>query len=221
MKFSQGAALLFMLTAGTVSISPARAQFAGFTGNARYDATTKQGVVPYGSLSVYPLAVFATGGRFPDGTAGVRSDPGTLVSGNLGLKLPRTRSALEVGGWYWTKGSSDLYQIEGRGFFTPEIGLQVSYLGSTHVSGSSWSAFALYDLSSRQFSRRTRPRWNVEFGLGLFRDPSASSDSSEFSLFISAAVEIAPRISINASQWYLRDGSSDLNRFALGVGFSF
>ena len=223
MKFSHGTAPLLALMAGAASITPARAQFAGFTGNARYEATASQKAVPYGSLSLYPVAIFATGGRITDTVAGAVSDSGLLVAGDVGVKLPRTRSALEIGGWYWNKGSSDLYQIQGRAFLTPQIGLQLSYIGSTNklASGHTYSGFVVYDLTSQQFARRARPRWSVEFGLGLLRDVSAGQDTSDFSFFVSGSVEIAPRISINASQWYLRDRSADLNRFALGLGFSF
>ncbi len=227
MKFSHGAAPLLLLTAGVTSISPARAQFAGFTGNARYDASAKQGAVPYGSLSIYPVAIFATAGRNivsnanGNDVSGAVSVGGTLISGDVGVKLPRSRSALELGGWYWANGDTGLYQAQGRFFFTPQLGVQLAYLGATRVAGSAYSGFVVYDLTSRQFARRLRPRWSAELGLGLLRDTSGGQDTTDFSLFLSASVEIAPRISINASQWFLRDRSSDLNRFALGVGFSF
>ena len=228
MKFSKGIMPLLLLTAGAAPISPARAQFAGFTGNARFDAATKQGAVPYGSLSLYPVAIFATAGRniqtnnaAGDEVSGAISVGGTLIAGNLGLKLPKSRSALEIGGWYWANGDTGLYQAQGRFFFTPQIGVQLAYLGATRVGGSAYSGFVVYDVTSRQFSRRARPRWTAEAGLGLIRDTSSGQDTTDFSLFMSASLEIAPRVSINASQWFLRDRSADLNRFALGIGFSF
>ena len=142
--------------------------------------------------------------------------------------MPHTRAALEVGGWYWNSGSADLYQAQGRVFFTPQLGAQLAYIASTRTPGdNSYSGFLVYDLSSRQYSRKARPRWALEFGLGLFRDTSkdqstgTNSDTTDFSLYVSGSLEIAPRISLNASQWYLRDRNADLNRFALGIGFSF
>lgn len=211
--------ILVLVAGGTRS---ANAQFAGFTGYSRYDATTKAGNVGYGSFSYFPVAVFQSGGSFGNGAVGTRSDFGSLVSGDFGLKLAKTTSALELGGWYWTKGSSDLYQIQGRAYFTRELGLQVSYLSSTSTSGNAWATYLLYDLSSLKFGRKVRPRWGIKTGIGLFQDVSAGSPKpTNLTYFISGSIEVAPRVSINASTWYLRDRSADLTRLAVGLGYSF
>ncbi len=222
LKMRRCAALAALLAGCCMQSIPAHAQgYAGFTADARDEAVKKPGSKFYGSFSFYPLAAFETGGRLPNLSAGTTTSYGTLFAADLGVKPARARGAIEIGTWYWNSGVSDLYQVHLRGFFTPELGVRAAYLASTSVSGSAYTTFLVYDLTSRRIQPRARRRWTVETGLGVFFDPTAGRTTSSFSMYVQGSVEIAKRITINGSQWYLRDRSADLNRFALGLGYSF
>jgi hypothetical protein len=201
--------------------SRANAQFAGVTGNARYEASVKPGTQHYGSASFYPFASFASGGNFGNGTSGTRTDFGTLFAADFGVKPAKSRNSYEVGGWYWTKGGSDLYQLQGRVYFTPEMGVQLAYLGSTKVSGNSYTAFLLYDLASNKVAPTAKKKWTIQTGLGLLMDPTGGRTTVSPTVFVQFSTMVAKNISVNAGIWTLRDRSTDITRYVLGSSYRF
>jgi hypothetical protein len=109
--------------------------------------------------------------------------------------------------------------------------------------------FVLYNIHNRRAAKAAGPavppvpgagrppkyhNWNIELGVGLFVDntphiignmPSnftrSNATTGNYTFFISGAVEVAPRVSIIASDWVIRDRAVDLNRVSVGVGWSF
>ena len=220
MKVLRGAARAALAMACGALAAPAFAQFPGFTGNARYEATVRPESRRYGSVSLYPLAVFTVAGRLSTQQAGTDTEAGVLLAADLGVKPAGRRSAYELGGWYWSRGNSDLYQIHTRAFVTPEVGVQLSYLGSTSVGGDAYTAFLLYELASSQVAPRARRRWTVQTGLGAFLDASGGRKTTSVTVFTQGSVSLGGRVSLSAGQWYVRDRSTDLNRFVVGFGYS-
>ena len=223
------AAILPSIAVLLASGLPASAQFGGGPAqlsvglNKTVQGTNQKVLDPihYGAVSAYPFAPFVTGGRLGDGTAGTTTENGVLFAGTFGIRDHKRSSAFEVGGWYWTKFQSDVYQIHARELFTPRFGFQAAYLGSTAVPGTAYSTFLFYELRSRDQAPNSRRQWNLETGLGVFYDVSNGRNTSTASVYVDAAVEIAPRITLNGTFWYVRDRSQDLNRFALGAGYHF
>lgn len=202
--------------------APAFAQFPGFTGNARYEATARPEARRYGSISLYPVALYTVAGRLSNEAAGTSTQAGVLLAADVGVKPAGRRSAYELGGWYWSRGSSDLYQIHARAFATPALGAQLSYLSSTSIGGNAYTAFLLYDLASRQFAPGSHlKKWTIEMGLGMFIDASGGRRTTSATLFTQASLGLGGRLSLNVGQWYLRDRSTDLNRFVAGLGYNF
>ena len=196
----------------------ARAQL-GFTVTGRYDAVT-EGSGRYGSVAFYPLAPFMRGGRFAEGGAGTRTQHGMLFSADVGF-TPASGRSFEIGGWFWGTGDSDVFQIHAKHFITREIGVQIGWIGSTRESGNAYTLFGIYDLASGNVAPEAPRKWGVQTGLGIIQDNSSGSDSTDFTMFVQGSVEVGKNISVNATHWYLRNRIVDLNRFALGLGYSF
>ena len=191
----------------------------GFTVTGRYDAVT-EGSGRYGSVAFYPLAPFMRGGRFAEGGAGTRTQHGMLFSADVGF-TPASGRSTEFGGWFWGPGDSDVFQLHVKHFVTREIGVQVGWIGSTRDSGNAYTLFGIYDLASGNVAPEARRKWGVQTGLGIIKDDSSGSDSTDFTMFVQGSLEVGKNISVNVTQWYLRNRIVDLNRFALGIGYSF
>lgn len=191
----------------------------GFTVTGRYEAVT-EGSGRYGSVSIYPLAPFMRAGRFAEGGAGTRTQHGMLFAADVGF-TPASGRSTELGGWFWGSGDSDVFQIHAKHFFSREIGVQIGWIGSTKSSGNAYTLFGIYDLASGNVAPEARRKWGVQTGLGVIQDDSSGEDSTDFTMFVQGSLEIGKNISVNATHWYLRNRIVDLNRFALGIGYSF
>ena len=217
----QGLHILAVLTLGSGLASAARAQFPGGSALVRFDATRKEQTRTYGDFDIYPLAPFTVGGNFANGSSGTQTDFGLLLSTNIGIKPAKARGAVEFGGWYWTKGNASLSQYHVRGFVTPDFGVQFSYLQSSRAPGAAYTAFFVYDLLSQRVNPKSTRRWSIEGGLGGFFDLAAGRSTSSVSMYVQGSYQLYGNLNANAGIWYLRDRSDDLNRFNVGLGYSF
>lgn len=238
---------------------PAYAQFSNVTSEqGSEEATSPTGKLPplkgfrsTASLSFFPVAPFASSGGFATGVQGTQTNYGMLLDGELEVSWKRGQgkealNRVGLGGYYWSKGSGDLYQIHQRVFFSEQFGIQTAYLSSSSsvALGPSYTFFFLYDLNSRSLfgqrggrergaksDKRTPRPFNIELGLGTYIDPTGQQlpnggpehrlTTLGFSTFISGTFDMGKRVSLIASQWYVRDRTADLTRFALGVGYRF
>jgi hypothetical protein len=175
----------------------------------------------YGALGVYPVAVFNSAGTFGAGTSGTSTNAGGLVSATLGFRNPRSAKSTEIGGWYWTKGhGGDLYQLEARQYVAPEVALQLSRVASTSTSGQAYSAFAIYEFDSTRILPDAPHAFGFQVAPGIFNDTSGGKNSYSFTAFVQGSYQFSKTMSLNASQWFVRDRGNDLTRFALGVGLA-
>ena len=230
MKIVRVIAPLFALCIAT-AVSPAFAQIGvpadrgHITGFKTDERTKKQqpiyGNNRYGSVGLYPLASFARAGLLSGGGAGTATTSGGLVSVDFGLRSANARLPIEIGGWYWNSGNADLYQVHVRAFVTPEVALQVAHIDSSKVNSNSYTIFGIYELASRRVQPDTRRPWTAQFGAGLFFDATGGSTTTHFTTFAQGSVTLWGNLSLNASEWYVRDRSVDLNRFLLGIGYHF
>jgi hypothetical protein len=229
LKIGRFAAMAAVAMALVLPGPAAHAQFAGFTGNARFTATTTTKAATYGNITFYPFVGWEEGGRFGGTTAGTASTFGVMTSGNFGFKPAKSSTSFEIGGWYWNNGPSDLYQINARVFPFASFGFQIAYLASTiHPEAGSAETYCLvYDLNSKRIQPTARKPWQVELGLGAYVDngPNGTSGLPEstgsLTVFAQASFEIAKHVSLTASDWYVRDRATDFTRFAAGIGYSF
>jgi hypothetical protein len=97
---------------------------------------------------------------------------------------------------------------------------------------NNWDAFLVYKTSGGLDTR-----WGLSLGAGIFRDVEA--ESSKFSGFATASVEIFKGLGIDASYWYVGGSSpsvarqgvedllentniaDDMSRFTIGIGYTF
>ncbi len=221
MQRKQGLHILAMLMLCLGLAPAARAQFAGGSALVRFDATRKEQTRVYGAFDVYPFAPFTTGGNFANGSSGTQTNFGALIATNIGIKPAKSRNAVEVGGWFWTRGGSSLSQYHIRGFFTPEFGVQFSYLQSSRAPGAAYTAFFVYDLLSTRVNPQSTRHWSIEGGLGGFFDLAAGRSTSSVTMYVQGSYQLVGNLSANAGIWYLRDRSDDLNRFTVGLGYNF
>jgi hypothetical protein len=242
LKTVRSAIVITVLVSSVVLCAPARAQYNG--GNTTMTtliavAPTTQGApqtflprMHYGALSLH-YAPFFSGGRFPGasvslpgnnqsiGPGGTQTNVGPLLAGDVGFRGHNARRTLEMGGWYWTRGHTDLYELHGRGFFSETMGVQVGYLGSTSSSGSAMDTFLFYDFASQQLDKNARRPWAIEVGIGPFMDFSAGKTTNSFSFYLQGSLGVAKNLSVSLSQWYVRDRSLDNIRLALGLAYRF
>ena len=219
-------AALTALIAGSLTLCESAGAQLGFTVTGRYEAVA-QGSGRYGSVALYPLAPFMRAGIFAEGGSGTKTAHGMLFAAEGGYTPPSGRS-IELGGWFWSSGDSDVYQIHGKTFFNRELGVQLGWIGSTGAEGNALTLFLIHDLASANVAPDSRRKWGVQTGLGIIRakakDPTNVGDeptSNDFTMFVQGSLEIGKNMSVNLTQWYLRNRITDLNRFALGVGYSF
>ena len=193
----------------------------GFTATDRYELSKISAPAHYGSIAAYPVAVFNQGGTLVNSSSGTRSDAGFLVSADLGFKPAKAPTSFEIGGWYWRKGRSDLYQIHARAFVSPDVAIQVGELRSTQVSGHAYTAFLIYEFNSKQIAPDLKRQFGIQIGPGIFNDPTGGKNTTTFSVFVQGSVQLDKNLTLNAGQWYLRDRQVDLTRFTLGLGYGF
>lgn len=215
----------------------------------------------YGTVGLFPVAFFDTGGIFATGVAGTHTLGGGLISLDFG-KLERgepiknkpneresvSRARYELGGWYWGRTGSDLYEIHLRAVAKNGLGIQVGYLNTTQGfllrPGTTASlpgkfeaqdAFLLYEIHGNRKNSKWK-NWTIQFGGGMLIDdsphlllnqsnqinPAPSTNSLvNLTFYVSGSISITRNIALTASDWVIRDGGQDLNRVALGVGYKF
>lgn len=210
------AAVLF----GVLIVSvPAHAQL-GSRGRGN-ESTTTTGPTRYGAVVVYPYAGFRLGGSLPNGTSGTTSNIGGLFSLDFGFRKRGHVDALEFGGWYWSDAHSNLYQVHGRYMFNPDLGFQAALLNTTRGAPNLYTLFAIYDLDSHRIGAKTRRAFGIQFGVGTLLDSGQNKTTSDLSFYANARLNLATNITLNGTAWYVRDRNVDLNRFAVGLGYSF
>ena len=207
------------LVAGTMALGGSAGAQLGFTVTGRYQAVT-QGSNRYGSVAFYPYAPFMRAGRFAEGGVGTRTSDGMLFAADTGYTPPSGR-ALEFGAWFWKSSDSDVYQIHAKAFFNRELGVQIGWIGSTQASGNAYTLFLVHNLASANVAPQSRRQWGIQSGAGIIRDSSSGESSTDFTMFVQGSLEIGKKLSVNLTQWYLRNRIVDLNRFAVGLGYSF
>ncbi len=206
--------------------SAAHAQFGytatpGFTATGRHAENAVRAPATYGAIGLYPAAPFNSGGTFNGGISGTRTNMGGLVYGTIGFQSPKGKKETELGAWVWATGKTDLYQFEVRRYIGPEVALQLSKIQSTKAEGEGYSAFAIYTLDSSRVAPTSPRAFGVQVAPGIFYDTSGAAKTYSFTTFVQGSYEIGKNITLNASEWYVRDRGVDLTRFALGVGIGF
>lgn len=149
---------------------------------------------------------------------------GALVIGyERGIDVRSRDSAAQVGAFIYTQGDNALFQFQGKYYFNPHVGLQASLLEGDHGGKPDTALFALYNLSTRTLDPKARIPWDFQVGLGSYF-PGKKTESSPNSLsgFVQLGFNVTPTVSINSSYWGIatKDDSS-INRFLVGVGYSF
>ncbi len=220
-------AALAALIVGSLAFGKSAGAQLGFTVTGRYEAVTK-GSGRYGSVALYPLAPFMRGGIFDEGGVGTKTTHGVLFAADFGF-TPSNGKSFEVGGWFWKSSNNDVYQIHARSFFSRELAVQLGWLNGSNRR-SAYTLFLIHDLASANVAPESRRKWAVQGGLGVIyyetRDPLSPTGAkgpmkSDFTMYVQGSLEIAKNLSVNATHWYLRENIADLNRFALGIGYSF
>lgn len=193
------------------------------------------------SVGLYPLSIFSIGGllRQPDNSlvGGTRSIVGSIFSYDVVSNLDYGRR-FEFGGFYFRPydgNDGDLYQIAGRYFPNKQIGFQVAYLNSTEAHGnsdaSSFSYHVLIDVTAVPTGRPDARQITARLGVGVLNNLSkeyqlsdnqfVSRSTFNFSTFVDLSYSLGPRVSLNATEWYIRDRNADLNRFSVGASYRF
>ena len=202
------------------------------------------------SASIYPFAIFQQSGYFSrEGVGGTRTAHGRLTAVDVSFKIPRVYAPVEVGGWYWTRGSEFnlfegteyIYQLHARTFFKPDrtFGIQGSVLrGGYNIDNdfddvvTSYTMFLLGEVSSALLmpQREFKHPWALQIGVGIYSNPTYDPTARRFNRgnytrgftsFVQGSVVLSEGLTLNVSQWYLRDRDLDYNRFLLGFGYSF
>ena len=229
----------------------------------RLEARKKTDPLRYVGIGLYPLANFDTGGLFTQtGNAGTDNRFGGLISLDLGVVDQVTRTdkdtqkkygeihgRYEIGGWYWTTGNEDLYEMHLRAISEGGFGLQAGYLNSTKgflpkpgpaslkTDATAYDFFVIYDLSSHHLiplekrqSKHYHP-WNIEVGLGIYVDDAthyvnnfsvpSTRATANFTYFVQGSLLLTNRLSLSVSEWNFRDRYQDLNRVAVGLNYRF
>jgi len=219
-------AALAALIVGSLTLCESAGAQLGFTVTGRYEAVTK-GSGRYGSVALYPFAPFMRGGIFAEGGVGTKTAHGVLFATDFGF-TPSNGKSFEIGGWFWKSSDSDVYQVHARSFFSRELAAQLGWIGGSEGLNA-YTLFLIHDLASANVAPESRRKWAVQGGLGVIYfetlDPlnpgQKGSMKSDFTMYVQASLEIAKNLSVNATHWYLRQNIVDLNRFALGIGYSF
>lgn len=154
-----GVAALAVL--GLASTSPAMAQFSMGHPNSR--TYRKAGDYYYGGVGLFPIASFGDSGLYSSGVSGTQTLIGELVSIDLGVMgKGGAHTRYEIGSWYWTGASKDLYEVHFRVLTVNGLGIQAGIINTskgffarpgdqnTKTDENSADLFLLYDISSDQ-----------------------------------------------------------------------
>lgn len=190
------------------------------------------------TLGLYPGTVFSIAGQLLDEelnqlVGGTKSIVGTVVTYDVVSNLDYGRR-FELGGFYFSPDSDrygDLYQLNARYFPNKQIGFQVAYIDSTEIKASSGSFHVLFDISAQGAGRTKGKKIGARLGVGTLgnftKDTSPDGTTRirrqtfNFSTFLDASLEITPRLSLNATEWFIRDRNVDINRFGIGLSYKF
>lgn len=188
------------------------------------------------SVNLFPYAPFQVG--FKADVAGISVDSkgttnGILIAPEAIFAAKNGRTGYGFGGWYWArtetggddsdKAVQDLFDIHGRYLFTPQIGVQLGYLGNARVKGGfsdfkqqGVNLFATYNYASPPKPDGKGGTFGANVGLGV--QQIASTDLFESSAFFTgfAAVSYEPvkNFSVNLSYYFLT-GDQNLKLLAL------
>ncbi len=193
----------------------------GFTATARHGDNFVAAAPVYGSVYLYPVSEFNTAGSFSTGTSGTKSAAGSLVGANVGFQSATGRKNVEVGGWFWTKGSGDLYQVDVLKYVAPEVAVQAATIGSTSTKERAYSFYGIYELDSRRVAPTAPRSFGFQIAPGLYMDTAGGTTTYSFTSFVQGSYQIGKNLSLDASQWYIRDRGNDLTRFSVGVAMGF
>ena len=190
------------------------------------------------AFGVFPGTVFSIAGQLLNEKlnqfeGGTRSIVGTVFNFDSISNLDRGRR-FEIGGFYFNPDSErygDLYQINARYFPNKQIGFQVAYIDSTEGKASSGSYHVLLDLVSEGAGRTKGKKIGARLGIGLLQNFTKEfdagsggvirSNTANFSTFLDVSLEVLPRVSLNATEWFIRDRNADINRFGVGLSYKF
>ena len=83
----------------------------------------------------------------------------------------------------------------------------------------------------KALSKRTKGNWSVEIGAGLYIDMSlhylqaqqtySSNSTANYTFYASGSIQLYRSLSLQATEWVLRDRLQELNRITVGLGYSF
>ena len=180
------------------------------------------------AIGLYPYAPFETkytikADGFKDTPIGDKTN-GFLIAPEAAF-LSNGKSGLGVGGWYWvrtqSKGvKSNFYEGHVKYYFTPNIGLQVGYLGNSSnedaLGEKGVNGYVTYQYASPRPAGAKAGSFSASIGLGVQNYGSFSSDldlgnglqkvelfksSLLFAGFVSGGYEVFHGFSVNLSYW--------------------
>lgn len=191
---------------------------------------------PVLGVALYPATVFAVSGALVNSanslTGGTRLTTGATLSFDEVLTAGK-QSTVSLSGFYFRdyQGLTDLYQVAFSSFPRYSYGFQFAFLDSTLKSAPGATAHVILRFENQMAARSWKSPLQADLGIGIYSDFSPNYDfadgkyvveqSVNFSTFFEASYEIAPNVSIVGSEWYVRDRNDDVNRFGIGLSFSF
>ena len=200
-----------VLLCGLVCSSPAKAQFGGIAVTSQgTDSTAK---VKHIGVTLYPASPFVVNGPGSFTTTLV----GTLIAADY--NWASRRASYQIGTWAWVRDGSDIFEVHGKYFFTPNWGAHVGILGSTYGGGNPIDAYLLYHFTLGR--SRSQRGLRFEVAAGIFEDPAGGVGTTSFSGYLQAETAIARDWNLSFSYWYLQDKGLDGHRFGLGIGTHF
>ncbi len=187
------------------------------------------------TVGLFPATQFSVAGQLFDSDAnefvgGTRTVVGTVLTLDSISNLDNGRR-FELGGWFFfpNDGSvNDLYQLSARYFPNKQIGFQIAYIDSTQFKASSASYHLVFDVSSQGAGVTKGVTISSRLGVGALTNFTRDSDefgvtrrrnTTNFSTFVDVSLEITKRLSINATEWFVRDRNNDVNRFGIGLSY--
>ena len=187
------------------------------------------------TVGVFPGTTFSVAGQLFDADAnefvgGTQSFVGTVLTLDSVSNLDNGRR-FELGGFFFFPDNSDvndLYQVAARYFPNKQIGFQVAYIDSSQFKASSASYHLLLDISTQGAGVTKGVTISSRLGVGALtnftrdRDENGVStrrNSTNFSTFVDVSLEITKRLSLNATEWFIRDRNNDINRFGIGLSY--
>lgn len=171
------------------------------------------------NVALYPIALFKI--YEEHSRAGFRTESGLLLAAEKSIlqNASGTRpGALAFGGWYFTRGNTDILELHVKKYFNDSFGIQVGGLTSPQRGGTAFDGFVIYNIS---------PAGNnpvsVQLGGGVFVDTGGGSTGSAPTGFLQLSKPVGREYSLNGSVWFIGDvgDGAEFNRVVVGIGRSF